>query len=221
MGPMLLLNTLMLLSAGQALALLPGLATDVCYGLLRWRGKQPQQQPQDEPAARFATWLQMRPSPGKGLGVFALRDLPKGTLIGRYTGVLRSAAEHDRLIERGLTSSEYTFELDEHWLIDAERGRGFARCVNHSVRRANVEAVGADLGDLIDSLRDEGVPLLPILLEGLRMIEVPTSPFAVYYETSRKITAGEELLINYGGQFWDSKLELSRLDPRRLAIDFA
>ena len=62
---------------------------------------------------------------------------------------------------------------------------------------------------------------------------VPTSPFAVWFETTRDIAAGEELLLDYGQGYWDATVAMPLhkyasfasplwrlVDPRRIAIDY-
>jgi hypothetical protein len=97
-------------------------------------------------------------------------------------------------VEDGITSSSYAFSLGSGFVIDAEdeKDSGWARFVNHSVRRESCQCVPV------------GLPSA-------------TEPFAIYFETTRKIAAGEELLIDYGKQYWDTQLGASSwYTPRRL-----
>ena len=172
-----------------------GLANDVCWSVMNTRlGVR---------ELELNTDVELRQcGGGKGMGVFAKRALPEGVLVRRYTGTLRRIEEHRKLVEDGVTSSSYAFSLGSGFVIDAEdeKDSGWARFVNHSVRRQSCQCVPV------------GLPSA-------------TEPFAIYFETTRKIAAGEELLIDYGKQYWDTQLGASSwYTPRRLfrrtAIDF-
>ena len=47
--------------------------------------------------------VEVRPSPNKGVGVFALRDLAEGAVLDRYTGRYMDLAEYDQRVEDGRT----------------------------------------------------------------------------------------------------------------------
>ena len=156
--------------------------------------------------------IEVRPSIGKGDGLFAARDLADGTLVVRYSGALRTREDHLRFQaeERDVA---YAFRLGLDWVIDGaeQRTSGVARYVNHSCRRKNCEAVPVSLADVHPSLAR------------FETSAFPTQPFAVFIETTRDIGAGEEILIDYGTQYWASAAQrwpFGRLDPRRLAIDY-
>jgi hypothetical protein len=132
----------------------------------------------------------------RGQGVFALRDLRAGELVGRYGGKLQSASDYEADVRRGQTSGDYAFELgDSGWIIDGEDPEcsTWLRYCNHSVRRQNCEAGACKLfGDTV----------------------------GIYLEVSKPVKAGQELLFNYGKTYWDRELGPGRLRPRRLLIDF-
>jgi SET domain-containing protein len=67
-----------------------------------------------------------------GSGVFAKRNIPKGTRIFEYAGarVLKSNLATD--LAAGLTSLAYVMNLNETTAIDGERGGNDARFINHS-----------------------------------------------------------------------------------------
>ena len=46
----------------------------------------------------LGTDVMIRPSPNKGLGAFAQRDLARGALLGRYTGCYCSKDEYDERV---------------------------------------------------------------------------------------------------------------------------
>ena len=85
-------------------------------------------------------------------------------------------------------------------IIDGQdEGRSsFVRYINHSVRRANCQACDAWYED------------------------DPLGMAAVYIETMRPIKAGEELLFDYGAQYWDEQGGVvgSRISPKRIIIDY-
>lgn len=167
--------------------------------------------------------VEVRPSPGKGLGVFAARPIAAGTLITRGTGTLRSSSEQAVLTDAFATSGLYAWSLGPSWVVDAddEARSGWARYINHSVRRQNCAPVFTDPPEGLRRL----LPSLPC-------------PFAIWFETQRDIAEGEELLYDYGTDYWDGAAPLStqvqqfaprgsaafwlnaRLNPRRLVIDW-
>ena len=65
-----------------------------------------------------------------GLGLFATRDIEKGTRIAEYTGPLLDCRrpEHDAI------ENKYLFELNGRWTIDGSVRRNIARYANHSCR---------------------------------------------------------------------------------------
>jgi SET domain-containing protein len=131
----------------------------------------------------------------KGLGVFALRALETGELVGRYSAPVLSMNDAIRATEAGTTSDNYSFSLDgADWVLDAEDATrsNWLRYLNHSRRRDNV------------------IPG-PANIMGFN--------YAAVFQVSRPIQPGEELLFDYGAGYWD-RLYPNRLDPRRVAIDY-
>lgn len=122
---------------------------------------------------RSHTWVMLRPSPLEGVGVFALRDIPKGC---RDMFSKPDAAEE----WISLTKKEVE-ELPEHarflvgnyCLYDAER--------------YFVPAAGFKKIDLALYLNHSDQP---------NIISIDNGD---YFEAIRDIAAGEELLIDYGG----------------------
>ena len=53
----------------------------------------------------------VKPSEGRGQGVFALRRIEPGTLIGRYEGRLLSDEQYNAVVRAGATSGDYAFTL--------------------------------------------------------------------------------------------------------------
>ena len=163
--------------------------------------------------------VELRKVSGRGLGVFATRDIPKGTMVCRYWGALRSREEHELQVESSASSGAYAFGLGSAFVVDAEPVENLARYINHSVRRQNCQAVPVDVPEPI-----RGLPL--------------PSPFAIWLEACEDIAAGSELLYDYGSAYWDSETPLlgravhaalpknslaykvhARVNPRRAVID--
>ena len=168
--------------------------------------------------------IEVRQSPGKGDGLFALRQLKPGTLVGRYTGVTRTLAQHKRIREEDGSNGLYSMKLGTEWVLDAEEAAtsGCMRFVNHSIRRQNCEVVPTDIGllfdDPSDSIHDS---IMGAAARDLaRRCSLPHKPFAIFFETTHTVAAGDELFIDYGHQYWESATSFARTDPRQLAIDY-
>ena len=188
--------------------------TDVCWrAMLRSLGAQP---------CLLGKDVVIRESAGKGRGVFAARALPAGTFLTRYTGDLRTAADHQTICEAGPVSA-YACDLGTGWVIDANDSphSDWAHILNHSRRKQNCDFF---LSGLPEGAARAAELLLPL--------PVPTDPYALWYETTRDVAAGEELCTDYGTGYWDSQVgarlhkaapalaPLWRLNPTRLAIDY-
>lgn len=63
---------------------------------------------------------------GKGHGLFASKDLRKGTFILEYTGKKIPSKAADAM------KSRYLFELDSRWTIDGSPRSNIARYINHA-----------------------------------------------------------------------------------------
>ena len=137
-------------------------------------------------------------SNGRGSGIFAERDLLPGEILGRYSGKLLSEAQYQAAWAAGETSGDYAFELgDSEWLVDGEDAAtsSWLRYVNHSVRRANCEAI-------------------PCNLFG--------ETYAIYLQTMQPIARGDECFFDYGSGYWDRELGSSnKLTWQRFKIDNA
>jgi len=70
--------------------------------------------------------VRVKPSSVHGLGLFALRDIPRNKLLGRYGGRIVKAPERD---------ADYAYSLDGNsgWFIDGARCNAmtWARYINH------------------------------------------------------------------------------------------
>lgn len=72
-----------------------------------------------------------RSSPIEGIGLFAKKNIPKGTRIAEYAGkrVLREDLTAD--LQAGLSSLKYVMNLNETTVIDGERDGNDTRFINH------------------------------------------------------------------------------------------
>ena len=140
---------------------------------------------------RLGVDIEVRGSDRKGRGLYALRSIEAGTLVGRYEGPVMSASAY---LADESSSGMYAMEMANGDVIDGEdeKRSSFVRFINHSKRKANCQSQ-----DVFDE----------------------DDPFgAVYIETIRDIECDEELLFDYGADYWD--LQVPRLSPQRLIIDY-
>ena len=153
--------------------------------------------------ARLGVDVEIKPSKGRGLGLFALRDFKPGELIGPYTGVLASETDYIKARLQRRTSGDYGTAVSALYAgrslyVDAEPD-GEARCsasyINHSIRRQNVEFTELSL--------EAWLPDVPFI------------------RTTRRVSAGSELFVDYGASYWD---DVPGLDKpwriRRLIVDY-
>lgn len=158
-------------------------------------------------SVRIGCDVEIRPAGSKGMGAFALRDIDEGEFLGRYTGKMMTFDEAYASWAAGRTSGDYFAALqlgrDSPLVVDAENVKtsGWARWVNHSKRKANCKNIELQL------------PVSPV--EQLKLGRIP---LGLYLVSSREIRKGEELLVDYGDIYWDSRYR--RYDPKRLAIDY-
>ena len=120
--------------------------------------------------------VEVRPSRVHGCGAFATRDIPVGATIGSYAG-RRYTAEEVAAIEWDAALT-YLFERSDGTLIDGAQGGNATRHLNHACD-PNCEAVEVRLDDDTIDLR---------------------------IQTTRSVSAGEELLIDYALTVGDGAL---------------
>ena len=124
---------------------------------------------------RLGTDVEVRPSGKKGNGLFAMRSIEEGSVIGRYNGELLTDEQYEvRLQESDDGEGMYVMGLGNGYVIDGEdpSKSTFVRYMNHSRRRANCRA---------EEVVDTDV----------------SGPFAaVAVMAERDIAAGEELLFD-------------------------
>jgi len=95
--------------------------------------------------------LRVTAAPGKGLGIFAVQEIPQGAYLGLYAGELIDDNEFERRykdLHRQAPKSSmgegpiggYVFGLGNGYSMDAEdlRFSNWTRYVNHSSRRPNI-----------------------------------------------------------------------------------
>jgi uncharacterized protein len=98
--------------------------------------------------------IEVRNSPLHGLGVFALRAIPKGARVIEYLGERVSHAEADRRYEDKSEDDNHTFLFiaDDTTVIDAGVDGNDARFVNHACE-PNCESVIEDSRVFIEAIR--------------------------------------------------------------------
>lgn len=126
--------------------------------------------------------LQLFRTKGKGWGVRALRDIPRGTFICEYVGELISDLDADQRAD-----DSYLFDLDnkdgETYCIDARNYGNIARFINHLCEPNLVPVkIFVDYQDL-------------------------RFPRIAFF-SSRPIRASEELGFDYGDKFWIIKYKI-------------
>ena len=121
---------------------------------------------------------------GAGKGLFTTRDIPKGKKIVEYTGEITSWKEVND--HKGFNG--YIYYINRNHVIDAAKAKdALARYANDA--KGIVRA---------DGLRNN----CTYRIEGLR----------VFIYSVRDISAGSELLVGYGKEYWDIIRENRRLE---------
>ena len=116
------------------------------------------------------TYVMIKPSPLHGIGVFAIRDIPKGTRdlfsqgVGEWIKLTIAEVEALPKHSRDLVENHCLFDEDHYYVPD----------------------YGFKLVDLVVYLNHSDTPNLISINEG------------EYFEATRDIAAGEELLLDYG-----------------------
>ena len=116
------------------------------------------------------TYVMIKPSPLHGIGVFAIRDIPKGTRdlfsqgVGEWIKLTIAEVEALPKHSRDLVENHCLFDEDYYYVPD----------------------YGFKLVDLVVYLNHSDTPNVISINEG------------DYFEATRDIAAGEELLVDYG-----------------------
>ena len=113
--------------------------------------------------------IEVRQAEGKGLGVFAMRLLAQGQMVGRYEGIIRSNRTFEWALERQMTTGLYAFQLSSGSYVDGEDAArsSWTRYINHAPTGASANVAPFGRG----------------------------RPF-IYFETVRDVEAGEELCFD-------------------------
>lgn len=83
--------------------------------------------------SRYSEWVYVKESSIHNKGVFAFKDIPKGTKIIEYVGEKISKEEAEKRMERDLKNGTfYVFELNDEHDIDGLSGGSDAIYINHS-----------------------------------------------------------------------------------------
>ena len=128
-----------------------------------------------QPLPRMGSSFEARETKGRGLGLFALRPLEAGQVVGVYSGVLASLQEFEDAWIQKRTSGAYAVLLDCGKVIDSEPDASqkcAASYINHSLRKENC-----------------------VFAEGYMPFGLPS---VMLVTTKRSIAAGDELLLDYG-----------------------
>jgi hypothetical protein len=117
----------------------------------------------------------------RGNGAFATTIIPEGTFLGEYTGEILDSTAFTARYPHQL--ADFAMALDEEYVVDAVGSVANLGCfhpvhMNHSAGRANVK----------------------------RYYERKNQ--RVLFFTTRDILQGEELLYDYGRQYWRTRGEL-------------
>lgn len=113
--------------------------------------------------------------PGAGFGLFTDTFIPKGTRIIQYTGKVTNWEEADH--QEGLNPYIY-FVSDDHVIDAARRKKSLARYANDARGLKKIKGLKNN-----SEYVEEGIK--------------------VYIEATRDISAGEEIFVSYGKEYWD------------------
>ncbi|MEO0311024.1 MAG: hypothetical protein RIQ89_681 [Bacteroidota bacterium] len=124
---------------------------------------------------------------GAGLGLFTTIDIKKGTRITEYAGALKTW----KVLAPKDGYNAYIFKLNSRWGIDgAKKLKSFGRYAN--------DATG------------------PTRTPGLRNnCCYETVKLKCFLDASRNIKAGSELLVPYGGNFWQLVKKINQLEDAK------
>jgi hypothetical protein len=134
--------------------------------------------------------IEVRESAIAGLGVYAIADIPAGTIIGAYCGRLRSPAQMVAKCVAAPTAKNYCFKNGAGLVLDPtdesgepskwpQPGPPWPVPVDPTLCRVN-EPLQASGGPSV-SVEDD-----------------PGDPGGLVFVTAREIVAGEEVFVDYG-----------------------
>jgi len=136
--------------------------------------------------------ITVRPSglPGAGKGLFANVFIPKGTRIVEYKGKITTWAA----VDGNDGDNGYIYYVKRNHVIDAARHRSAkARYANDARGLVRVKGIKNNAEYIEDGLR-------------------------VYIKSTRDIAAGQEILVEYGREYWDAIRHNIRVEKQRQQI---
>ncbi|MEJ0056496.1 MAG: SET domain-containing protein [Bacteroidota bacterium] len=132
-------------------------------------------------------YLKKSTLPGAGKGLFTKVFIPKGTRIVEYKGEILTWKEVEKMSEE---RNGYVFFFTNNYVIDAWKHKGFAHYAN----------------DAKGIIRVEGIK---------NNSEYVTEKKRCYIEATRDIPARSEILVGYGGEYWQVIRYNIRLEKSR------
>jgi uncharacterized protein len=115
--------------------------------------------------------------PGAGKGLFTKVDIPKGTRITEYKGKILTWKEVEKMADE---RNGYVFFFNNNYCIDAwKTKKGVAHFANDANGITRVEGVKNNS-------------------------EYVTEKKRCYIVATRNISAGSEILVGYGGEYWQA-----------------
>lgn len=120
---------------------------------------------------------------GKGLGVFAQKDIEERTCLFRFNGEEKKSNPDN-------TDQKFVWEVDQNLFIDATGYSVLSKYMNDPMTR---DESGMNLNE--DKANVEAVVVLP----------TDTRSACVWFFASRDIKQGEELLFSYGKEYWEEQ----------------
>ena len=125
--------------------------------------------------------------PGAGKGLFTTVFIPKGTRIVEYKGQIVSWKEVEKMAD---DRNGYVFFFNNQYCIDAwKTKKGIAHYANDAQGLVRIEGVKNNA-------------------------EYVTEKKRCYIEAARDIPAGSEILVGYGGEYWQAIRYNIRLEQR-------
>lgn len=125
--------------------------------------------------------------PGAGKGLFTKVMIPKGTRIVEYKGKVLTWKQVEKMPD---DRNGYVFFFNSRYVIDAWKHKGFAHYANDARGLTRVEGIKNNS---------------EYVTEGKRC----------FIEASRDIPAGSEILVGYGGEYWQAIRYNIRYEQRK------
>lgn len=120
-------------------------------------------------------YIEIRKSniPNAGMGAFAKENISKGKKLGHYAGKILTKEQYKKLPDK-----DYVFELilpQGKLFIDAKNNGNWTRYVNGAKTKEQKKYINVDAKQI---------------------------GFNIYYIAIKNIKAGDELIIDYGTDYW-------------------